>query len=74
MLSIKEDRTSNIFVNVNFGAKTHNLNIPLILEKYNIMIVMQKLKRMQEFTSAINIECLHNNMHAKLPMHDCTRA
>ena len=28
------------------------LNIPVILDKYNMMIVMQKLKFMQEFTFA----------------------
>ena len=38
------------------------------------MTVMQKLKRMQEFTFAINVECLHSSLQAKLPMHDCTRA
>ena len=74
MLSINQDRTSNVFVDVNVGAKNHNFKIPLILDQYNIMIVMQKLKRMQEFTSAINVECLHSSLPAKLPMHGCTRA
>ena len=48
--------------------------IPLILDKYYIMIVMQKLKFMQEFTFAINVECLHSSLHAKLLMHNCARA
>ena len=61
-------------VDSNVGAKNHNFNSPIILDKNNIMIVMQKLKHMQEFTSAINVECLHSSLRAKLPMHDCTRA
>ena len=46
---------SNVFVDVNVGAKNHNFNIPLILDKFNIMKVMQKLELMQECTSAINV-------------------
>ena len=38
------------------------------------MIVMQKLKFMQEFIFAINVECLHSRLHAKLLMHNCARA
>ena len=38
------------------------------------MIVMQKLKFMQEFTFAINVECLHSSLQAKLLMHICARA
>ena len=38
------------------------------------MIVMQKLKFMQEFTFAINVECLHSSLDAKLLMHNCSRA
>ena len=38
------------------------------------MIVMQKLKFMQEFTFAINVEYLHSSLHAKLLMHNCARA
>ena len=64
MLSIDYDRKSNIFVDVNVGAKNHNFNILLILDKYKIMIEMQKLKFMQEFTLAINVECLHGNLQA----------
>ena len=30
------------------------------------MIVMQKLKFMQDFTFAINVECLHSGLQAKL--------
>ena len=41
-VSIDYDRTSNVFVDVNVGAKNHNFNFPLILDKYNIMIEMQK--------------------------------
>ena len=42
MLSIDYDRTSNIFVDVNVDPKNHNFNVPLILYKYNIMLVMQR--------------------------------
>ena len=42
MLSVDYSRTSNVFVDVSVGAKNHNFNIPLILDKYNIMIVMRK--------------------------------
>ena len=35
---------------------------------------MQKMKVMQEFTFAINVEVLHRNLLAKLPMHNCARA
>ena len=56
----------NIFVHLNLGIKNHNFKFPLILDKFNIMIVMQKLKFMQEFTSAINVECLHSSLQAKL--------
>ena len=38
--------------------------ITIILDKYNIMIEMQKLKFMQEFISAINVECLHSRLQA----------
>ena len=74
MLSIEYDRASNIFVDVNVGAKNHNFNIPLILDKYNMMIVIQKLKFMQEFTFAINVECLHSSLQAKLLMRNCAHA
>ena len=66
------NRTSNVFVDVNFGVKNHNFKFSPILDKYNIMIVTQKLK-MQEFTSAINVECLHSSLRAKLLLHNCTR-
>ena len=58
----------------NLSIKNHNLNIPLILDKCNIMVEMQKLKFMQEFTFAINVECLHSSLHAKLLMHNCAGA
>ena len=61
-------------VDVNVGIKNHNFNVSLILDKCNIMIVMQKLKFMLEFTFAINVECLHNSLHAKLLMHNCAHA
>ena len=64
---------SNVFVDVNIGAQNINFTIPLILDKYNI-IVMQKLKSMQEFTPAINVECQHSSLQAKLPTHDCILA
>ena len=67
-------QTSNVFVDVDVDAKNHNFNIPLILDKYNIMIVMQKLKFMQELTSAINLECLHSSLQSKLLMNNCARA
>ena len=56
MLSFEYSRTSKIFVDVDVCVKNHSVKFPLILDKYNIMIVMQKLKFMQEFTSAINVE------------------
>ena len=37
-LSIDLDRKSNVFGDVNVGEKNQNFNIPLILDKYNIMI------------------------------------
>ena len=47
-----------------------------ILNMYNIIIVMKKkiIKFMQEFTSAIDIECLNSRLQAKLLKHNCTRA
>ena len=62
MLSIDYDRTSNVFVGVNVGAKNHDFMFPLILDSYNIIIVMQKLKFMQAFTFVINVECLHSSL------------
>ena len=56
------------------AQKNLNLNIPLISDKYNVMIVMQKIKFTQEFTFAINVQCLHSSLHAKLLMHNCARA
>ena len=57
MLFFEYNRTSNIFVDVNIGVKNHNFKFPLILDMYYIMIVMQKIKFMQGFTFAINVEC-----------------
>ena len=74
MLSIDYTRTPIVFVDFNVSAKNHHFNIPLILDKYNIMIVVQKLKSMREITSAINVEYLHSSLQAKLLMHDCARA
>ena len=74
MLSIDKNRTSNVFFDVNNGIKNRNFNIPLILDKCNIMLVMQKIKFMQEFTFAIDVECLQSSLHAKLLMHNCARA
>ena len=67
MLSIDYDRMSNVFVDVNVGAKHHNFSIPLILK------VMQKLKLMQEISFAINVVC-HSTLQVKLLMHNCARA
>ena len=61
-------------VDVNVSVKKHNFKFPLILEKYNIMTVMQKLKIMQEFTFVINVECLHSSLQTKLLMHNCAHA
>ena len=74
MLSFDYNRTSNVFVDVNVCVKNHNFKFPLILDTSNIMIVMQKKKIMQEFTSAINVKCLHSSLQAKLLMHSCARA
>ena len=62
MSSIDYGQTANVFVDVNVGAKNHDFNFPLILNKYNILKVMQKLKFMQAFTCAINVECLHSSL------------
>ena len=74
MLSFDHNRKSNVFVDVNVGVKNHNFEFPLILIKYNSMIVKQKLDFMQKFTSAISVECLHNSLQAKLLMHTCNCA
>ena len=42
--------------------------------KLNVMIVMQKIKFMLEFTFAINVECLHSSLKVKLLIYNCTRA
>ena len=39
----------NVFVDVNVGIKNHNFNFPLILDKYNIMIVMQNENLLKNF-------------------------
>ena len=71
MLSFDYNRTSNVFAEVNVGGNNHIFNIPLILDKYNIMIVIQTLKFMQEFTFVINVECLYSSLQLKLLMHNC---
>ena len=72
MLSFKYNRTCKVFVDVNVGVKNHNFKFLLILDKYNIIIVMQKKKKiMQVFTFAINVKCLHSSLQAKLLMHNC---
>ena len=43
------------------------------MDEYKIMIVMQKLEFMQEFTSANIVEYLHSSLHAKLQMPNCAR-
>ena len=61
-LSFEYNRTSNVSVDVNVGVKNHNFKFPLILDDYNIMTVMQKINFLQEFTSAINVKCLHSSL------------
>ena len=73
MQSIDYDRTYNVFVHVNIGAKNHNFNIPLILDKYKTMIV-KKIKFIQECTFAINVECLHSSLRTKQRMQNCAHA
>ena len=74
MLSFDYNPTSVVFVDINVGVKNHNFKFPLILDKYTIMMVMQKLKFMEEFTSAVNVECLHSSLQTKLLMCHCARA
>ena len=74
MLSIEYNGTSYVFVDGVVGVKNNNFKFPLILDKYNIIIAMQNLRLMQEFISAINVECLHSSLQAKLLMHNCARA
>ena len=74
MLPIDYNRTSNVFVDVNVSAKNHNFNIPLILNKFNIVVIMKKIKFMQELSCAISVDCLHCSLLAKLLMHNCARA
>ena len=47
MLSFEYNRMFNVFVDVNVGVTNHNFKFPLILDKYNVMIVMTKLKCIQ---------------------------
>ena len=74
MLYFDYNRTSYVFVDVNGRAKNHNFKFPLILDKFNIVIVMQKIKLMQEFVLAIIVQGLHSSLQAKLLMHNCARA
>ena len=39
-----------------------------------IVIVMQKIKFMQKFTSAIKVKCLYSSLQARLIMHNHARA
>ena len=71
MLYFDYNRTPNVFVDVNFSVKNHNFIFFLSFWISNIMIVMQKIEFMQEFTSAINVECLNSSLQAKLRMHNC---
>ena len=74
MLSFDHNRTSRVFVDVNVDAKNHSFIFPPILDKFNIMIVMQKLNFMQEFAFAVNVQCLHSSLQAELLMHNCACA
>ena len=60
-------------VRLSVSISLRNLYNSLNSIKENIMIGMQKLKFMQEFTFAINVDCLHSSLHAKLLMHNCAR-
>ena len=70
MLSFDYNQTStgNLFVDVNVVVKNQTFKFPLIVDKDTIMIVMQKLKFFQEFTSGINVDFLHSSLQAKLLM------
>ena len=74
MLSFDYNRTSNVFVDVNVGAKNHNFKFPLSLDKFTIMIVMQKLKFMQQFALSINVQYLHSSLQTKLQLRNCACA
>ena len=74
MLFFEYNRRSNVFVDVNVGVRITIFKFPLILDEYHIMIVMQKLKFMQEFSSKIHVEYLHSSLQAKLLMHNRARA
>ena len=74
MLSFDYNRTSNVFVDVHVSVNNHNFKTSVILDKYNIMIVMQKLKFIQEFTFATNVECVHSSLQATLLINNCARA
>ena len=52
---------SMYFFNVNVAAKNHIFNSFSNLDTYNMMIVLQKLKFMQEFTFAIDVKCLNTD-------------
>ena len=41
MLSFENNQMSNVFVDMNVRVKNHNFKFHLILDKYNIMKVMQ---------------------------------
>ena len=59
---------SNVFVDVNVAAMNYNFNISLILDTYNIMIVMQKIKTC---AGLFSVGCLHSSLQAKPLMHNC---
>ena len=42
-VSFDYNRTSYVNIDVNVGVKKHNFKCPLVLDKNNIMTVMQKL-------------------------------
>ena len=52
---------STYFFNVDVAAKNHIFNSFSNLDTYNMMIVLQKLKFMQEFTFAIDVKCLNTD-------------
>ena len=56
------------------SAQRTTISIFLYFFILSIMIEMQKLKFMQEFSFAISVACLHSSMQEKLLMHNYARA
>ena len=71
-LSISIERPTYLSTSMSARRITFSIFL-LILEKYNVMILLPKSKFMQKFTFAITVECLHSSLQAKLLMHNCAR-